>query len=247
MKLGVLECGPVVRSLVDEYGPYTDFFRRMMHKVDPTIEVSGWRAYQNELPEDPSQQDGWIISGSKYGAYEDHDWIPPLEIFLQKALEARIPMAGFCFGHQILAQAAGGKVVKSDKGWGLGVQEYSSVSGSNATPQPETFSAIAVHQDQVVTKPQDATVIATSDFCEFAGLAYGDPDAPFAITVQPHPEFDPDFVKALIDARTGSLFSEDLAADATASLQQGTSNAQLAQWVVDFFERALENRRRDFQ
>ena len=33
-------------------------------------------------------------------------------------------MFGICFGHQIIAQALGGKVEKSEKGWGTGVHNY---------------------------------------------------------------------------------------------------------------------------
>jgi len=89
-------------------------------------------------------------------------WIPPLEDFLRACLEAQVPVAGFCFGHQILAQAAGGKVVKSDKGWGLGVQDYDVTREVDwMTPNLSGFKAMAVHQDQVVETPESATVIVS--------------------------------------------------------------------------------------
>lgn len=241
MKLGVLETGPVLDSLQDQYGPYTEFFRRLVASVDPDIEIKGWKAYEGELPERADVADGWMISGSKYGAYENLPWIPPLEVFLRSCLEARIPVAGFCFGHQILAQAAGGKVVKSDKGWGLGVHDYE-VSRKTPWMSPDlpNFSAMAVHQDQVVTVPKDATVIARSEFCENAALAYGDPDKPIAISVQPHPEFNSQFMSDLVKERRGTSFPEDASDRALRSLDRNVDNEAWAKWVVGFFKRALE-------
>ncbi len=241
MKLGVLETGPVLDNLVDEYGPYTDFFRRMVIGVDPDIEVEGWEIYQGAFPERPDVVDGWIITGSKFGAYEDLPWIPPLEDFLRACLAAHIPIAGFCFGHQILAQAAGGKVVKSEKGWGLGVHDYKVVQKTDwMTPDLSAFKAMAIHQDQVVEKPDTATRIASSAFCENAALAYGDPDNPIAISVQPHPEFNSNFVSDLVNSRRGNVFPTDIADQALGTLNQEVDNAAWAEWVVGFFRRALE-------
>ena len=245
MKLGVLETGPVPEELVARYGPYTDFFARMIHKVRPDAELKGWPVHLGSFPEGPDVVDGWIISGSKYGAYEDHAWIPPLEDFLRRCLDTRAPIAGFCFGHQILAQAAGGKVVKYEKGWGLGVHDYEMTTAKTwIEGAAATFSAHAVHQDQVVEKPRVANVIAQSDFCAFAALAYGDPGAPHAISIQPHPEFEPEFMRDLIDVRSGMAFAQDIAQDARNSLGKPVDNDAWAKWVVDFFETAIAARQR---
>ena len=245
MKIGVLETGPVLDELVGTYGPYTDFFRRMLTSVDETIEVEGWETYKGKLPDRPQVRDGWVITGSKFGAYEDHAWIPPLEDFLRECLAVRIPIAGFCFGHQILAQAAGGIVEKSDKGWGLGVHHYETLHKADwMDPGLDRFSTVAIHQDQVVTKPENATVIARSEFCENAALAYGDPNNPIAISVQPHPEFNADFAEDLIRARRGNAFPMDRSNDALDHIGDDLNNDEWSNWVVSFFRRALENKTR---
>ena len=64
------------------------------------------------FPEGIHDADGWLITGSRHGAYEDHPWIPPLEEFIRDAYAAQVPLVGICFGHQIIAQAMGGKVEK---------------------------------------------------------------------------------------------------------------------------------------
>jgi hypothetical protein len=48
----------------------------------------------------------------------------PLEDFIRAAYAAHVPMVGICFGHQIIAQAMGGKVEKYAGGWSVGPTEY---------------------------------------------------------------------------------------------------------------------------
>ena len=76
------------------------------------------------FPTSVSSCDGWIVTGSAFGAYEDHAFIPPLEDFIRANYKADVPMAGICFGHQIMAQALGGKVEKFSGGWGVGYTNY---------------------------------------------------------------------------------------------------------------------------
>jgi len=228
MKIGILETGPVVSHLKPEHGSYPDMFAKMLSSVDPSFQFSSWTVFENQMPKDPAQMDGWIITGSKFGAYEDHKWIPPLEAFLRDCLSRKIPIAGICFGHQILAQAMGGRVEKSTKGWGLGVHDYAITNNAAL---------------KVLDAPENTTVLATSEFCPIAALAYGEPEAPIAITVQPHPEFDADFVEDLIAARRGTAFPETIADDALSTLRKPIHKAEWAQWFVNFFKGAVSNTR----
>lgn len=240
MKIGILETGPVASDLKQAYGTYPEMFTRMLQSADPGIETDFFAVFNDELPPRSDDADGWIITGSKYGVYEDHSWIKPLEQHIQNCAENRIPMAGFCFGHQILAQALGGKVVKSDKGWGLGVHKYKVVSKQKwMTPALDEFSVVAIHQDQIVEQPPNTTVVASSDFCKFAGLSYGNADNPYAISVQPHPEFGKEFVRDLIEIRRGNVFPEGISEEAVSSLDHPINNLEWAEWVVSFFKKAL--------
>lgn len=240
MKIGILETGPLPHELSDIHGSYPAMFERMLGETDPDTSFIAYRVIDNVFPDAPDEADGWIITGSKHGVYEDHDWIPPLISFIRSCAEARVPMAGFCFGHQVMAQALGGKVVKSEKGWGLGVQSYNVIEPQGwMTPDLPVFSAIAVHQDQIIRKPDEATCIATSDFCEFAALAYGEPGQPYAISVQPHPEFSTEFVRDLIEVRRGTAFQESDARAALLTLDDPINNDIWAKWVVTFFRQSI--------
>ncbi|MEL6583410.1 MAG: type 1 glutamine amidotransferase [Pseudomonadota bacterium] len=239
MRIGILETGPVNPALIDQHGPYTPMFDRFLKRADPSIETFAVLAYEGALP-NIHDADGWMITGSAYGAYEDHAWLPAFEQFLRDAIATGVPIGGICFGHQILAQALGGKVVKSDKGWGLGAQHYTLENAPTwASPIGASFTNFAVHQDQVVEVPPTGTVLATNTFCQNAALFYGDANAPQAITVQPHPEFEAGFVEDIIDLRKGHSFTKEQAESARATLTTPTSSQAWAEVFVKFFKDAV--------
>jgi GMP synthase (glutamine-hydrolysing) len=122
MRIGILETGEVNPALRPVHGTYPEMFARLLDGHG--FEFRTWSVLNGELPRAVDEADGWLITGSRFGAYEDHAWIAPLEGFIREVAAARRPMAGICFGHQIMAQALGGAVARSDKGWGIGRQVY---------------------------------------------------------------------------------------------------------------------------
>ena len=115
--------------------------------------------------------------------------------FIRDSRAKMVPMVGICFGHQIIAQALGGRVEKFDGGWAVGRKEYDTSDG--------TMALNAWHQDQVLEPPEGAITTASSDFCAHAALVY--PDGIW--TVQPHPEFNSELFEAYI-ATSPSLRAE---------------------------------------
>ena len=230
IKLAILEAGRPPSSLAAQFGDYPAMFRRML---GPGFEIDRFDVGSGELPHDPSAYDAYLITGSPAGVYDPLPWIEPLKAFLRQAKNRR--MVGVCFGHQIMAEAFGGHVEKSDKGWGIGLQRYDI---GRVEPWMDETASIAVpasHQDQVVEQPPNTEVIASSDFTPFAALAWTDRPA---ISVQFHPEFDPAYAKALIEARRDRMPDPD---GAIASLDQPNDNARIAGWIRRFLTAPKEN------
>jgi GMP synthase-like glutamine amidotransferase len=244
MKIGILETGEVNEALRDEHGNYTLMFEALLKASDQNLTFHTVSVVNGALPSSPLDADGWIITGSRHGVYDDLPWIAPFKEFLCACVAAGVPLVGVCFGHQILAEALGGKVEKSAKGWGVGVHKYDVVRKPGwMKDASDSFSVRALHQDQIVTLPPQATVLASSDFCEYAALAYGNPEAPFAISVQPHPEFSADYVDAIVEMRRGTAIPPATADAAKESLAQPVHSTLWADWMVDFL-RAAANRRK---
>jgi GMP synthase-like glutamine amidotransferase len=244
MLVGILETGKVNDTLVPRHGGYPPMFAGLLGPAGPELSYRSYDVEGGAIPASPAECDAWLITGSRHGVYDDLPWIEPLEEFLRAARAAGRPIVGICFGHQILAEALGGKAVKSDKGWGVGVHDYA-VTRRPAwmTGAPATIAIHAFHQDQVIAIPDDATVLARSPFCEYAMLAYGDPEAPDAISIQPHPEFGEDYTRDLIDLRAGIAIPPEQAAPARETLGRPVHQQDFARWCVSFLRSAIARRK----
>ena len=221
MRIGILQTGLAPENLAD-LGDYPDMFARLL--AGHGFEFETFRVVDGQFPAAVTACDGWLITGSRHGVYEDHPWIAPLEDFIRASFAARVPLVGICFGHQIVAQAMGGRVERYAGGWAVGATEYDFGS--------DTVTLNAWHRDQVTVAPVGAQVIASNAFCANAALLYDDR----ALTVQAHPEFRAEFVDGLIQTRGKGVVPDDVLADASARLDTPLQDQTMAAQIAAFFK-----------
>jgi GMP synthase-like glutamine amidotransferase len=225
----IIETGLVGKPHRARYGTFPQMFQRMIRAADASARFETVSIVNGEPLPKPDTLQAILITGSAAGVYDEVDWIAPLEDFVRSAYTSRIPMVGVCFGHQLMAQALGGTVRKSDKGWGIGRHVYDIVPG-NGVIEGERIAVAASHQDQVIEPPPGARTIMFSAFTEHAGLLYG---SGAALSVQPHPEFETGFAHVCCDLRMGRA-PDAVVAEARASLAEPVDNARLGTAITRF-------------
>jgi GMP synthase-like glutamine amidotransferase len=224
MKLGILETGKPPEALRARFGGYPDMFATLL---GPGFEIVTYDVQAGELPSSPELHEAYLVTGSPAGVYDDLPWMAPLKAFLRSA-KGRAKLVGICFGHQIMAEAFGGRVEKSERGWGVGLQTLHVCGTAPFLGGESEVSIPASHQDQIVLQPPASRIVAANAFSPYGVLAYEDQPA---LSMQFHPEFEPAFAKGLIETRRERLPDPD---GAIASLDRPNDRPVVAQWLRRF-------------
>ena len=192
MKIGILAAGSNEGDLLVQFGSFAQMTETML--TGAGFDFQTWDVRLGAFPDSAAQCDGWIITGSPASVYQPLTWIAPLEQLIREVDGLKRPLVGICFGHQIIARALGGSVVKSDLGWGLGIDSYASVGSGESLLGCDSIPLHVIHQDQVAVLPERAERVAGSAFCPNGVLRYDD----HIFTLQAHPEFSLEYMQALL-------------------------------------------------
>ena len=199
--LCILQAGPINKDLILDYPSYDQMFSLLLKDKIKHWKVNVFNIYEDIFPQDLAYYNGFIITGSAYGVYENHTWIKKLFDIINKIVNFKIPLLGICFGHQAIAQALGGHVTKSSKGWGIGIKEITTKKYSSLLGNFNKLNLIFFHQDQVVKLPKEAELLASNSFCNIASFSIDN----LVLTLQAHPEFNQDFSLKLLKARKSNV------------------------------------------
>ncbi len=230
MKIAILQCDSVKLQFQGKHGDYPMMIEALFRKVLPTVEFNCFDVTMGHYPDDIGTYDLYVTTGSKASVYDDEPWIATLQAFIVKLHHADKKLLAICFGHQLVAQAFGGKVEKSDKGWGVGVHTMQVVADKSwLVPAVEVCSVLVSHQDQVIELPKGAELIAATPFCPNAMFQLGDN----IVTIQGHPEFNKPYAKKLMEFRR-ELLGGTVYHAGIESLQKQTDEQTIARWAVNF-------------
>jgi len=238
MHIAILETGRINAEIADRFPGYPDMFRQLFARTDASnMTFSDIAVVDGDLPASIDDFDGYLVTGSAAGVYDDYPWISPLQDFIRAAHAGDKPLVGICFGHQIIAHALGGRAEKWNGGWGLGVYDLALHETPDWMPERDSVRLIHLHQDQVTRLPASATHLGSTDFCANAAFYIGDN----VFCMQGHPEFEADYTAALMAARTDSMGADHVAA-ATQSLEAGHEGVDIAGWIIAFFAQHAASR-----
>ena len=228
--IGLLVCDHVRPDFRDIAGDYTDMFESLL---GDGVTLRRYSLVDGEFPVSVTECDGWITTGSGRSVYDDVPWIKRFAELTREIVAAGVPLVGVCFGHQMIAHALGGKVENAGSGWGVGVKSVTVLE-----PQPwmgagvSSYRILNSHHDQVTGLPPGASVIGSNDHCQVAAFTLGDR----VVGIQGHPEFVPDYAKALMEHRRGWLIPDEVVDEGIASLAEPPDRELLASWIAQFFE-----------
>jgi len=242
MKIGLLNayiCDPDPNSYHYQYEPmFRQFFSE---QVSATWTLIEYRITQDNWSKSIDECDGWIISGSPKSAYDSDDWIAKLINFVKECHQHKKPLVGICFGHQLIAQALGGKVKKSEKGWGVGLRNFSIVGSKSFMSEQRTdCNLLFSHQDQVEELPEGAELLATDPFCPNQIYTIGD----HILSIQGHPEFTTHYMRERLEDRK-KIIGEHSYQTACASLSMPADSTLFGAWIRTFFSQSTQQQSAD--
>lgn len=229
MRIGILQADHVDEEYRDRFGDYPEMFVDSLGRVAQTVEFEFLDVQKGCYPSRVDDCDGYLITGSRASVYDDEPWIGELSEFVRDIDRAGVRTVGICFGHQLIANALGGRVDPAPSGWGVGVHSWNVVHREPwMEPSLGEFRLLASHRDQVTTLPGGARLVASSPFCPNAAFVLDDR----LLGVQGHPEFTKDYAEFLLHRRReqlGPAFAPGLH-----SLDQPTDACTVAAWIMEF-------------
>jgi GMP synthase-like glutamine amidotransferase len=233
LSIALLECDHVDADLRHHAGDYGDMHAALLAAHAPEITLDHIDVVGGDPLPAVGSHDGIIISGSRQSVTDDLPWIDALTDLVHEAAARQEPLVGICFGHQLIAQAFGGRVERAPVGWGIGIHEATVTSPRPwMDPPADRFRLLVSHQDQVTELPTDAEVLAVSDHAPIAAFQLGS-----LVGFQGHPEFVPAYAEALMDLRL-ELIGAAVVEPARATLATPTDHGLVARWIAGFFASA---------
>jgi GMP synthase-like glutamine amidotransferase len=223
--LALLVCDIPIPAVVKDHGEYPRIFERFLRASLPdglstfTLDSYDIR-YAMEYPKEDALDtyDGVIISGSAASAYEDYEWIKRLVSWVSTLAKQRplIKIIGICFGHQIVAQALGGKCVSNSGKWEAAITDVVLTDIGKRIFGAQSFDIQQMHRDHVPLVPPPLHLLGSTTITENQGMVlFSDHNAPLPapdasippihiLTLQGHPEFTAEIVKEIIKVRSES-------------------------------------------
>ncbi len=192
MKIALLVCDHVPEDLQPAHGTYQLMFENFLQ-----LPLDAWYVCDDIFPK-LEDYDAFVCTGSRHSVYDDLPWIRKLQDFTRQIYKAGKKFFGVCYGHQMIAEALGGEVMRSGNGFLIGIHTFN-VNQTDGWMQPEVdhYNVLMLCQDQVAKLPDNSRVLASSSQCPVGMYSV---DRHF-LGIQGHPEFTNAYNRDLFERR----------------------------------------------
>jgi GMP synthase (glutamine-hydrolysing) len=202
----IIRTGRAPDSIRARHGDFPHWFRLCAALSPVRVQIVDVAAGESLPP--PKEVAGALITGSAAMVTERAAWSERTAGWIRDAMDAQLPMFGVCYGHQLMAHALGGRVDYLPGGREIGtlpIELTAAAAGDPITHRlPSVFRAHTTHEQSVLEPPPDAVVLARSARDPHHLLRYG----PHALSVQFHPEFNADVMRAYIQRKREAMRRE---------------------------------------
>ena len=235
-KVIILKTGSTYPQIRDQFGDFDAWFLR---NLNGDLDVTVLDAVQTPPTSAPNDWAGIVITGSPAMVSDKAPWSEETARWIKQAVEAKVPLLGVCYGHQLLAHAMGGKADYHPKGRETGTHTVRLLDSASSDPLfsqlPAEFPAHLTHKQSALELPPGAVLLANSAFEPHQAFRVGE----HAWGVQFHPEFTDAIMKAYLEVQYPDIVAEGLDAQ---SLLQGVRPAPDANHLLKLFAEYLNAR-----
>ncbi|MBT4491860.1 MAG: GMP synthase [Gammaproteobacteria bacterium] len=234
MQIGILQADSVLEQFQGAHGNYPGMIETILTDAAASLGISvnylTYNVEQGQYPGAVGDCDGYIITGSKKSVYDGDPWIAALIDFVRVLHKEQVRLVGICFGHQLIAEALGGRTTAAKIGWGVGVHNSDVCAQAwFMKPELDRFSLIVSHKDQVTKLPDEARLLAGSDFCPNSMFSIGD----HILAMQGHPEFSRAYAADLMNWRK-DIIGTEIYKQGMSSLEGPLSHGEVSAWILRF-------------
>lgn len=239
-KLFIIKTGTTFPDTRKRLGDFDQWTKKVIGSVDIDIEVID--AEHGDSPPKEEECAGVVITGSHSMVTDNMPWSVKLEKWIRLLLNAQVPIFGICYGHQLLAHAAGGAVDFHPKGKEIGTVSVQPLPSCSSDPIFQAllapFFAHTTHSQTVLRLPDGAIRLAANRHEPNHAFRLGE----CAWGVQFHPEYDTSIMRSYIQEQSDELESMGIEiAQLMDAVSETPLAAQLLQRFCDFTLNRLHN------
>lgn len=229
-RIAIIKTGTTHPRLHSIFGDFDNWFRESVsHAHFTTFEVA-----DGNKPPELRDYDGFIVTGSPAMVTDNAPWSENLKPWLRSVQQYGKPLLAVCYGHQLLAEALGGKAGWHPQGREIGTVSINLTDAGKQDPLlgglAPIFTAQVTHAQSALTLPPGATLLAYNDYEPHQAYRIGNN----IWSVQFHPEFSADIMRGYVFEAAEKLLAAGMPVrKLLATLDHADANRHLVQRFVD--------------